>query len=115
MMAATRKTARTYGKSDPIDAIAVARAVLQEPDLPTAQLDGDARDLRLLVDHREDLVAERTRIINRLRWHLHELDPGWEPPVRTLHRLKTIADTRLHLDGRDGIVARLPRSLLDRC
>jgi transposase len=49
----------------------VARAALREPDLPVAQLDGPERDVRLFVDHREDLVAERTRIISRLRWHLH--------------------------------------------
>jgi transposase len=115
MMAATRKTSRTYGKSDPIDALAVARAALQEPDLPTAQLDGAARDIRLLVDHREDLVAERTRIINRLRWHLHELDPTWEPPARSFDRAKTIDATALRLQDRDGTVARLARSLLERC
>ena len=57
--------------ANPIDALAVARAALREPDLPTARL-GPAREVRLLVSHREDLVAERTRIINRLRWHLHE-------------------------------------------
>ena len=79
MMAHARDRARTYGKSDPIDALAVARAALREPDLPVARLDGPARELRLLVDHREDLVAERTRQINRLRWHLHELDPSWDP------------------------------------
>ena len=73
LMAHCRDSARTYGKSDPIDALAVARAALREPGLPTAQLEGPARELRLLVDHREDLVAERTRQINRLRWHLHEL------------------------------------------
>jgi transposase len=50
MMANTRTRARTYGKSDPIDALAVARAALQEPDLPAAQLDGPAREVRLLVD-----------------------------------------------------------------
>jgi transposase len=83
MMASARKASRDYGKSDPIDALAVARAALQEPDLPTACLDGPARDVRLLVDHREDLVAERTRIVNRLRWHLHELDPTWDPPARS--------------------------------
>lgn len=32
----------------------------------------------MLVDHREQLVAERTRTINRLRWHLHQLDPDLE-------------------------------------
>jgi len=77
LMAESRKAARTYGKSDPIDALAVARAALREPGLPTARLDGPERQLRLLVDHRDDLVGERTRIVLRLRWHLHELDPAW--------------------------------------
>jgi transposase len=83
-MAHVRDSARTYGKSDPIDALAVARAAQREPDLPVARLDGPERELRLLVDHRESLVAERTRLICRLRWHLHELDPGWEPKARSL-------------------------------
>jgi transposase len=34
-----------------------------------AHLDGVERELRLLIEHREDLVAERTRIISRLRRH----------------------------------------------
>ena len=75
LMANVRDCARTYGKSDPIDALAVARALLREPGLPAARLDGPERQVRLLVDHREDLVAERTRVIGRLRWRLHELDP----------------------------------------
>ena len=82
LMAHIRDSARTFGKSDPIDALAVARAALREPGLPVARLDGIERELRLLVDHREDLVAERTRIIGRLRWYLHELDPGWKPPTK---------------------------------
>ena len=88
LMAQARDAARTYGKSDPIDALAVARAALRHPDLPVAQLDGPARELRLLVDHREDLVDERTRCINRLRWHLHELDPAWDPTARSLTPLQ---------------------------
>src|SRR5215207_7275606 len=84
LMAHARDSARTYGKSDPIDALAVARAAQREPDLPLARLDGPDRELRLLVDHRESLVAERTRLICRLRWHLHELDPAWEPKARSL-------------------------------
>jgi transposase len=36
LMARTRASARTRGKSDSIDATAVARAVLREPDLPVA-------------------------------------------------------------------------------
>jgi hypothetical protein len=40
LMAHARDAARSYGKSDPIDALAVARAAVRETDLPTAQLDG---------------------------------------------------------------------------
>jgi len=115
LMAHVRDSARSYGKSDPIDALAVARAALREPDLPTARLDGPAREVRLLVSHREDLVAERTRIINRLRWHLHELDPSWQPPARSLWRPKHLAATTARLQGIDGMVARLARALLERC
>ncbi len=56
-----------------------------------------------------------TRIINRIRWHLHELDPTWEPPVRSFDRTKTIDAMALRLDGRHGTVARLARTLLERC
>ncbi|HEX9034725.1 MAG TPA: IS110 family transposase [Streptosporangiaceae bacterium] len=114
LMAHARDSARSYGKSDPIDALAVARAALREPGLPAARLDGPERDVRLLADHREDLVAERTRIIARLRWHLHELDPSWEPP-RNLDRPSAFdaIDARLH--GQDGTVARIARALTRRC
>jgi transposase len=90
LMARCRASARTRGKSDPIDALAVARAVLREPELPVAVLDPESLDVRLLLDHREDLVAERTRRINRLRWHLVDLNPDLEPPTKTLNRLVTL-------------------------
>lgn len=115
MMAAARKSGREYGKSDPIDALATARAALAEPNLPVAHLDGPSREVRLLVDHREDLVAERTRIINRLRWHLYELDPTWDRPVRSFDRKKTIARVRQGLTDRNGTDARLATRLVDRC
>lgn len=107
LMAHARDGARTYGKSDPIDALAVARAALRHPDLPAAQLDGPARELRLLVDHRDDLVNERTRCINRLRWHLHELDPSWDPTARSLSSYKNIDAAAARLAGMDGVVARI--------
>ena len=114
-MADTRRAARTYGKSDPIDALAVARAALREPDLPTARLDGPEREVRLLVDHRDDLVAERSRIMARLRWHLHELDPAWAPAPRSLDRPKTWIAIEARLADVDGLVARIARDLVDRC
>jgi transposase len=86
LMGEARRSARSFGKSDAIDALAVARAALREPDLPEAHLSGEARDIALLHDHREDLVAERTRIQNRLRWHLHDLDPELDEQAKRLER-----------------------------
>ncbi|KWX58532.1 transposase [Mycobacterium sp. NAZ190054] len=114
LMAHTRDSARTYGKSDPIDALAVARAALREPDLPVARLDGIERELRLLVDHREELVDERTSIISRLRWHLHELDPGWTAPAK-MERTRAFDAVATHLQdcGDQTVVRRLALRLIE--
>src|SRR6266487_4655918 len=75
-VAPERRAGRARGKSDPIDALAVARAALREPELSRPRPDEQIfRDLKLLVDHRDDLVDERRRTQQRLRWHLHQLDP----------------------------------------
>ncbi len=116
LMGEARKGGRSVGKSDAIDALAVARAALREPGLPAAFLAGSEREIRLLHDHRADLVAERTRIQNRLRWHLHDLDPEHEIPAGAL-------DRRLWLDRIGRRLARLAqtaqvrisRGLVGRC
>jgi len=113
LMAGVRRSSREPGKSDPIDALAVARAALRE-DLPVATLDGPDRDVRLLVDHREDLVAERTRAQNRLRWHLHELDPGHEPVARGLDRAVVLVALERDLAAAPGTVGRIARELVVR-
>jgi len=86
LMAGARRTAREPGKSDPGDALAIARAALREglEELPVAQLDDQALEIRQLVDHRERLVGQRTALSSDLRWHLHDLDPGFEVPARRL-------------------------------
>ena len=85
MMAAARAGGRESGKSDPIDALANARAALREDAwLPAARLDARVLEVRRLADHRDDLVAERTRTVNRLRWLVHDLDPALAPPPRSL-------------------------------
>lgn len=114
LMAHVRDSARTYGKSDPIDALAVARAAQREPDLAVARLDGPDRDLRLLCDHRESLVNDRTRVICRLRWFLHELDPSWEPKARSLDRVRALQRVTDHITGLEGTVARLAHELIDQ-
>lgn len=77
LMSRSRASSRTPGKSDPIDALAVARAVLREPDLPVAFHDPVSMELRLLVDRREDLVMHRVATINRMLARVHELDPAY--------------------------------------
>jgi transposase len=114
LMAHARDAARTYGKSDPIDALAVARAAHREPGLPVARLDGPSRELRLLVDHREDLVRDRVAQINRLRWHLHELDPSWDPAPRSLVRFKHLDALAARLEPMEGTVAWVARDLVGR-
>jgi transposase len=90
LMGESRRGERTPGKSDEIDALAVARAVLRHgiERFPVAFLDEQAMEIRLIADHRDDIVAERTRAQNRLRWHLVELCPDLEAslPKRSLDR-----------------------------
>ena len=112
LMTQVRASARTRGKSDPIDALAVARAVLREPDLPVACHDEVSRELKLLVDRREVLLAQRTSAINRLRWWIHELDPAKGPKPRSLDRAKTREALRIWLDTQTGVVAELAREEL---
>jgi transposase len=83
LMGASRRGEREPGKSDQIDARAIARAVLREgiERFPAAFLDENAVEIRLLCDHREVLVNERTRLINRLRINLVILDPEFEATI----------------------------------
>jgi transposase len=111
LMAGARRSLREPGKSDPIDALAVARAALREPELPVATLDGPERELRLLVDHRDDLVVERTRHEQRLRWHLVELGIV-EPAPRSLDRAAVQASLEVALAPRPEPVARFARDLI---
>jgi transposase len=115
LMGQARRRGRQRGKSDAIDALAVARAALTHPDLPGARLAGPERELRLLVDYREDLVVERTRVQARLRWRLHELDPELEVPARALDRRKWLGRVAERLEARPELKARLARAELSRC
>src|SRR5919106_957767 len=90
LTANARRSARQRGKSDPIDALGVARAALQEglESFPAAQLDGPELDLRLLVDHRERLVRHRVELNSTLLWHLHDLWPELKLPGGALFSKK---------------------------
>jgi transposase len=117
LMAGARRSGRSRGKSDAIDALAVARAFLREPELPLAFLAGSEREIRLLADHREDLVCERTRIGNRLRWHLHDLDPALEIPAGALDRYRWLDRLQAWLEARDqgSVQVRVALEQVGRC
>jgi transposase len=105
LMGQSRKGSRQRGKSDPIDATNVARAALREgvETLPAAYLDEEAMEIKLLLDHRENLVRARSSDQRRLRWHLHQLFPGIQVPAGALDRM-------VWLDRIAGRLSRAPQS-----
>jgi transposase len=117
LTAPQRRRSRTRGKSDTIDAIAIARAALQEPGLEGPRPDEEPlRELKLLVDHRDDLVDERRRAQQRLRWHLHELDPNIRVPLGALDRTIWLDRLSRKLARREQTVQlRVARDLVGRC
>ncbi|SFP87473.1 Transposase [Geodermatophilus dictyosporus] len=76
------------GKTDPVDAVAIARITAREPNLPTVRpMEGLPADLRVLMDYREQLIAERTATVNRVHADLGWLRPGYR------HRLPHLTNS----------------------
>ena len=63
-------------KNDGLDALATALAASSNERLAAMDPEADSEVLRLLSERREDLVAERTRALNRLHGLLRDLLPG---------------------------------------
>jgi transposase len=63
-------------KNDELDALATALAASRNDRLAAMNPEADSEVLRLLSERREDLVAERTRALNRLHGLLRDLLPG---------------------------------------
>ncbi len=103
------------GKTDPVDALAIARITAREQQLPPVRLTaGAAADLRALLDYREDLVRERGALVNRAHAELGGLRPGYQhqiPILTTRARVRAA----LELIGDDtSIRATLCRRRLER-
>ena len=74
-----RRRARRPGKTDRLDAQAVARFVRQEaPNLPRVGADDRTAVLDLLCSQRETLLTETTRLRNQLHALLTQLDPEYQ-------------------------------------
>jgi transposase len=63
-------------KNDELDALAIALAASRNERLAQVDPEASSEALRLLSERREDLVAERTRALNRLHGLLRDLLPG---------------------------------------
>ena len=114
MVAARRGSPAGRGKSDPIDATAVAAAA-GNPDnarlLCPADVDPRLVDVRDLLDAHDRAVDQRTRTINTLRWRLHRL--GIDTP-RCLTSLIACTQTTTALAAAPaGIATELASAELD--
>lgn len=100
---------RRSGKSDPADALAIARVTAREHDLPPVRLVDASHEIQLLVEAREDVVGEMTRVRNRLHADLRVLVPGYGATAANLtavrHRV-TVARLLRRVDGVQSEIAR---------
>ena len=108
-----RGRSRRAGKSDPGDALAIARVVAREEALPPVRPGGVVEDIALLVSARDALVAEATRLRNRLHALLRTIEPGYHASTARLTRPKHRAIVRALLRTRRGVAVELVREGLD--
>jgi len=104
-----RQRLRGEGKSDPRDALAIARVTAREERLAPVRADSPARDLKLLCDYRAQLLGERTRISNRLHADLVSLRPGYEQHLPALDSRPRLEKAERLLAKQTGVQAALAR------
>jgi transposase len=109
-----RGRTRRAGKSDPGDALAIARVTAREQDLPPVRLVDRSSEIALLVEAREDLVAEATRVRNRLHADLRVLVPGYGERIANLVAERHLRAAARSLRGLEGVHADLARDRLAR-
>lgn len=78
-----------WSKTDPGDARAVARAGITQT-LPRVSRTTRSEQLRVLVSHREALVAAQTASLCRIRARLVEIDPGYATRLGSINSLQAL-------------------------
>ena len=109
-----RTRMRRPGKTDPTDALAIARVTAREEDLPPARGQGINDDLKVLVDAREELITARTAEANRLHADLAILLPGYGRGLRSLVGPANLLKAEELLDGLAGVRAAVARRRVGR-
>lgn len=104
-----RRRNGSHGKSDPVDAVAIARVVGREGTLSSPRRSAIWDDLKLLVDYRDQLVRLRTQLSNRIHRDLVVVHPGYQNHVSDLRSKKNIAKAAQLLRGDRSVRAELTR------
>jgi transposase len=113
--AAGRRRAKRPGKSDPLDARAVAIFVRQEsPDLPVVYAEDQTAILDLLTTEREAAIAEATRLRNQIHALLVQLDPEYEARLPTLKSRSGLAVIKRYVARSDSAVQKERASAVRR-
>jgi transposase len=87
-----RRSARRPGKTDRLDAQAVALLVLREgAHLPVVTAEDETAVLDLMVTEREGALSEATRLRGQIHSLLLQLDPGYKTTVPTLTSARGLA------------------------
>jgi len=109
-----RTRLRRPGKTDPTDALAIARITARDADLPPARHTGPREDLKVLVDAREELVTNRTAEANRLHADLSILLPGYSAQLPSLIKPDAVDTAADLLESIDGVRAGVARRRVSR-
>lgn len=107
-----RRRSPSKGKSDPVDAIAIARVVGRGEGLSTPKLADVYEDLKLLVDERKALVRNKTQLANQTHADLVILRPGYQDQIPKLVRRIHVVKVRNLLRGERSMRGMLIRERL---
>jgi len=110
-----RKRMHGQGKSDPRDAVAIARVTAREEGkLAPVRIDSALRDLKLLCSYRWQLVGERNRAANRLHVDLVSLRPGYQRRIPNLDSKVRLERAQRLLAGDQSVQAALARRRIEK-
>jgi transposase len=109
-----RRRLRRPGKSDPTDALAIARICARDTDLPPARQPGPAEDLKVLSDYRDELLVARNAEANRLHADLAIVCPGYAQVCRRLTAERSLAAAEQLLAEQPVVRAQVARRRISR-
>lgn len=107
-----RRRSPSKGKSDPVDAIAIARVVARGEGLSTPKLSDIYEELKLLVDERKTLVRAKTQMANQTHADLVILRPGYQDRIPKIVRKIHVGKVRKLIRGEQSVRGMLIRDRL---